>query len=500
MTEKILFFANFPTDLQLSKYLQEHGFDLFGIIDVPDLLKKTFEEQDVISFTKVWFYRDHVKKNLEKIDMSYLVDFEKKYGINLWSIIYKDRNLYGYNDYHIFNQEEILKISEKTIKFYELILDEVKPSFVYIHIPDLFHVELLYEICKAKKIKILTTSPARLPNRWIISEKTDELDYKESIFNDNFIDQPKTFDELRSLLTGLLESQSPQEYDVLISQKTKLKGFFHYMFSVCNDEYRTFHTNFGRTRFRILVNESSKFIKRFFRTKFIEKNLKKQINLDSSFAYFPLQVSPERSNLSAAPNFTNQLEVIHNIAMSLPLDYKLYVKEHPIQIVSNWRKISFYKEILKIPNVELLHPTFPNDELLKKCSLVIVVTGTNGLLAAFYEKPSIVFSDVLYSSLPSVHTVKNLEDLPSLIRTAVNTKVNNSDLNKYVNTILKNSFELNIFSIYNDMMKEFFYDAFTTDVYIPKLKVEQYLYEKKDSLDKWGSEILKKINEHKNHN
>ena len=111
-----------------------------------------------------------------------------------------------------------------------------------------------------------------------------------------------------------------------------------------------------------------------------------------------------------------------------------------------------------------------------------------------------MFSDVLYSSLPSVHTVKNLEDLPSLIRTAINTKVNNSDLNKYVNTILKNSFELNIHSIFNDMAKEFFYDGFTTDVYIPKLKLEQSLHEKKDLFDKWGSEILKKINEHKNHN
>ena len=500
MTEKILYFASFPTDLQLSKYLQEHGFDLFSIIDVPDLLKKTFEEQDVISFTKVWFYRDYVKKNLEKIDMSYLIDFEEKYGINLWSIIYKDRNLYGYNDYHIFNQEEILKISEKTIKFYELVLDEVKPSFVYIHTPDLFHIELLYEICKAKKIKILTTSYSRFPHRWIISEKTDELDYQESIFNDNFIDNPKSFDELRSLLIGLLESQSPQEYDVLISQKTKLKGFFHYMFSVCNDEYRTFHTNFGRTRFRILINESSKFITRFFRIKFIEKNLKKQINLDLPFAYLTLHTDPERSTLSAAPNFTNQLEVIRNIAISLPIDYKLYVKEHPIQIINNWRKISFYKEILKIPNVELLHPTFSNDELLKKCSLVIVVAGTAGFLAAFYEKPSIVFSDVLYSSLPSVHTVKNLKDLPSLIRTAINTKVNNSDLNKYVNTILKNSFVLNIHSMFNGMVKEFFYDGFTSDVYIPKLKLEQSLHEKKDLLDKWGSEILKKINEHKNHN
>jgi len=96
--------------------------------------------------------------------------------------------------------------------------------------------------------------------------------------------------------------------------------------------------------------------------------------------------------------------------------------------------------------------------------------------------------------------VKNLEDLPSLIRTVINTKVKNSDLNKYVETIFRNSLKIDLFLIYNPMMKKFFYDAFTTDAYIPKLKLEQYIYDKKDLLDKWGSELLRKINEHKNHN
>ena len=37
-----------------------------------------------------------------------------------------------------------------------------------------------------------------------------------------------------------------------------------------------------------------------------------------------------------APFFTNQLELVRNTAKSLPIGYKLYVKEHPIQKTKSW--------------------------------------------------------------------------------------------------------------------------------------------------------------------
>ena len=57
MTEKVLLYTNYPTDLQLAKYLQEHNFELFSIIDVPDLLKKTFEEMLLLYYSS-----DHLLK------------------------------------------------------------------------------------------------------------------------------------------------------------------------------------------------------------------------------------------------------------------------------------------------------------------------------------------------------------------------------------------------------------------------------------------------------
>lgn len=78
MKEKIIHFIKLPTDLQVAKFLEEQNFEMYGILEIPDLLKKTFEEQEIITFKKTWYYRDSVKKLASNIDLNYLVNFEKK--------------------------------------------------------------------------------------------------------------------------------------------------------------------------------------------------------------------------------------------------------------------------------------------------------------------------------------------------------------------------------------------------------------------------------------
>ena len=67
---------------------------------------------------------------------------------------------------------------------------------------------------------------------------------------------------------------------------------------------------------------------------------------------------------------------------------------------------------MDIPNVKFIHPSVPVDKLLKKCKIVICVVGSTGLEAAFYEKPTIVFSDVFYSELTSVKKITDIIKLP----------------------------------------------------------------------------------------
>ena len=111
------------------------------------------------------------------------------------------------------------------------------------------------------------------------------------------------------------------------------------------------------------------------RQSFIDRKLAREIS-NEPFIFFPLHYEPERTLSTDAPYFTNQLETITNIAKSLPINFRLYVKEHPVMKTMGWRSISYYKKILELPNVKLIHPSLKPVLLYKKCALVITITGT----------------------------------------------------------------------------------------------------------------------------
>ena len=61
--------------------------------------------------------------------------------------------------------------------------------------------------------------------------------------------------------------------------------------------------------------------------------------------------------------FSNQLEFIRQIVRTTPIDYKIYVKEHPHDF--GRRKLIFYKNINLMPSVKLIDPYFSNEDKLK---------------------------------------------------------------------------------------------------------------------------------------
>lgn len=211
------------------------------------------------------------------------------------------------------------------------------------------------------------------------------------------------------------------------------------------------------------------------------------------FVYFTLHQEPERVLLIGAPFYTNQLETVKHIAKSLPIGYTLCVKEHPTQSMREWRPISFYKEIQRLPNVRLLHHSLKNDEIYQKCSLVITVNGTAALEAAFYQKPSIVFTDIGYKILPSVHKLSSLEDLPSTIRSSLQKNVDALHIDKYVNLIEKNLINFDLVSYFTDYQNHFYYGGHLLDVTIPLEKMEVFIHEQKSKFDYLAQEYMMKF-------
>ena len=94
------------------------------------------------------------------------------------------------------------------------------------------------------------------------------------------------------------------------------------------------------------------------------KNLPKSLENNFQYIYFPMSVDMERNVLIDTPFYTNQIEIIRIVAKSLPINFRLVVKENPGQTTRELRKISEYKQIMSIPNTILIHPDFPSEKLI----------------------------------------------------------------------------------------------------------------------------------------
>jgi len=475
----------------LANSLQNYELDLYAIIDITNKPKIFFQNQSFVAFKKIWFYHDFVKNIQKKPDLDYLNMFEKKYGINLWLLARNERIFFDYNPFYKFSIDEIYSILEQECKLFETILDEIKPDYLVLPLTTFHSNHLFYLLCKSVGVKILMITPTEFgfgANRFLIS---DELRKVESQINESRSIQP-TFEELQILLRkmGAYTKIIKQKNDFNKSIYNRIKVGFKFLCEN-NSNIKTHYTYFGRTKLKVIKYEIFSLIKSKIRSNFIDKKLLKKIH-DEDFIYFPLHVDEERSLLIGAPFYTNQLEVIQSIVKSTPIGLKVYVKEHPSMKTRNWRTITYYKELINIPNVRVIHHSVSNEDLIKKCKLVISIAGTAAFEAAFYEKPSIIFSKIHNDPLSSRMCMESMDDLPKIIRKAVSSTVKLRELDDYINRIIDNSFEFDYISFEIDYGNEFYDGGIIVDVKISDEKMNSYIKRHKPQFDMIAKEILKK--------
>ncbi len=499
MKNRILFFIDsWFLNFGMAELLQKKtDMDFYAIIDFEDKAKKFFQEQNIVSFKKTWFFQDEILKNKKQSDYSYLENIEKKYGIDLWKIIYSDPHFSHHNKFYKFSQNEIISLIEIECKFFEQILDEIKPNFLSIYLSSLHFQELLCQLCKARNIKLLILSPSRVGSKMMISSEgliIDNIDEKMK----NTVSTQRNSEELLNYLKKFAPKEQVKSYvtkafeeNTLIRYKAVLKFFI----SVRDKNFKKRYYNFGKSKLKVFNVKFSNRIKKKKRNNFINKHLVKKI-ITSKYIYFPLQTEPERVILINAPFHTNQISIIQNIAKSIPIGYKLLVKEHPaMKVVGPWRPISFYKQIMDLPNVILLHPSVSNEISMKSSDLVVTIAGTTGLEALFHEKPLLTFTKLIYSCIPSSKIVENLDDLPNLIKESIKTKVNLDDLNKFVNIIEKNTFQIDYIDMTTNFAYRFGFKGPIMDAELPTSEIKKFLKDYENEFKILTEEHLKKIEE-----
>ncbi|MRH41226.1 hypothetical protein GH741_00895 [Aquibacillus halophilus] len=143
------------------------------------------------------------------------------------------------------------------------------------------------------------------------------------------------------------------------------------------------------------------------------------------YVYMPLHLIPESTTFVKAPYYIDELNVIAQVSKSLPIGWKLYVKEH--QAMLGERSLKFYKRVKEFPNVKLVQLNYYTDPKpwIERSEGVITITGTSAYEASLMGKKSLIFGDVPFSLINTVHRIKSYNELPKLLKDLEDGNIDN---------------------------------------------------------------------------
>jgi hypothetical protein len=388
-----------------------------------------------------------------------LENLEKEYGIpNLWPYITLDRVLmfgmlkreYPYNT-PPYSHEEMMRILQVTAKAIINFLDKEKPDFIFITVINTVSAILLYQIAKKKNIQVFFGAETRINDGLVLSNNYKNFSWVEEKFDDLIKNKKDSLkiEEAREYIKKFREK--PSTYFFVNSDSTKTNSLKELRWFLSTKGLLQSLAWFFKSTYRFLTKKKwldyaeenpITFIidrtKRKIRTLIGYKRFYDPVNFNEDFAFFPLHYEPEMSTLLYAPFWTDQINLIRQIAKSLPIHFKLYVKEHPE--MARYRAFSYYKELKKIPNVKLVCPDQSSFELIKNSKLITIITGTAGWESIILKKPVITFGDIFYNKLSMVKRSRDIEQLPYLIKEQLeNFKYDEKELENFIGSIIEES-------------------------------------------------------------
>jgi len=134
------------------------------------------------------------------------------------------------------------------------------------------------------------------------------------------------------------------------------------------------------------------------------------------YVYMPLHLIPESSVFVKASYYVDEANLVEQVSKSLPIGWKLYVKEH--QAMLGERALSFYQKIAELHNVRVVQINHYKDPKpwIMKAKGIVTITGTAAYEAALLGKKSIVFGEVPFSLIEGITRVSDFSQLPEAIR------------------------------------------------------------------------------------
>lgn len=399
---KALKFAKKDINIDGVAFSRRNYLDIFQ-------LNSTKVFNHIYDFTK--FCQGESKNAFDKqfIDNE-LLRFELELNLPINQILYSDRTLINYSER---NRRKILfllinfalKVCEENA--YDAIIGELSSASDMI----------FYYLSKKYKYKYIFFWHGRVDNTIEFTDVTGNrfglANYYEEFKNKGIDD--KTQEILNDYLEKFMINFTP-DY-MKYTDQTKVKVLFRKVFNEAKAKRLAKYVKSYKVD-TIYSADMSPAIKgkienrvRKFKLPFKLKTMKKyykEPDLSCKYYLLPLHYQPEASTMTYAQYYLNQLAFIENISKSIPGGTYLYVKEHPAMFLD--REKSFYKELAKLPNVNIVHPRYKMNTLIQNALGVITLTNTTGYEAIILDKPVFVFGNVFYQEYDYIFKNKNFEE------------------------------------------------------------------------------------------
>ncbi len=362
--------------------------------------QRRYVEASGISYEQlVVFTRDILTRGTDgaKPDIAWLERREQELGISLQRMLASERHLWNGRSY-----DQVLRLAEVILREVAAALDRIKPDFIWSEDVSCFTSYAHYVLAQERNIPFWCIGGARLPRRITIYSKGFQR--SEHLFS--------RYEQLRAAGLSPDQREESQRYvDGFRDRPQRPPGI----------EKRAVKPGIGKNDLRPLFHALTRYwgdsgdpttrppltvlqqrLRRVVRVQIAERLRPFEAPVaGEKYVVYPLHFQPEASTLVQAPMYLEQTHLILDIARSLPIGYRLYVKEH----ISNRgrRPQAFYDTIRAIPSVRLLGPDVDTWSLIREASAIAVITGTMGWEGLLFGKPVISFGSVWFNALPHVY-------------------------------------------------------------------------------------------------
>lgn len=171
------------------------------------------------------------------------------------------------------------------------------------------------------------------------------------------------------------------------------------------------------------------------------KRIDKNVNNIVLFMHY----QPERTSLPEGGVFAQQWLIIKALSIALPKNWILYVKEHPSiftgKFVPKYRDKAFYKDISRLPNVELIPLDYDTFELIDNATAIATITGLVGIQALIRGRPVLLFGNGSYKDCDGVFSAKTTESIIEALKNIekIDEIILKSQTNEFLHKSLSNS-------------------------------------------------------------